>query len=181
MNQNVNHDVRGTRPCLRHIVSTMCLVIPCPRFLFVCNVCLMFTKTSKKQRGRERTTVRCHLDAIFKFKMLADKRSKKFFWLMISIYEICKSHAKSFARIESAWCVKEILWCQNCPAVQGFFWTTRIRWGWSATVTEGRAHFFVSPYWLVWDCVWDCVGVVLKCTVGLFWWTDFAHVSLATP
>ena len=24
---------------------------------------------------------------------------------MISIYEICKSHAKSFARIESAWCV----------------------------------------------------------------------------
>ena len=50
MNQNVNHDVRGTRPCLRHIVSTMCLVIPCPRFLFVCNVCLMFTKTSEKTR-----------------------------------------------------------------------------------------------------------------------------------
>ena len=74
----------------------------------------MFTKTSKKQRGQERTTVRCHLDATFKFKMLADKLSKKFFWLVISIYEICKSHAKSFARIESAWCVK------NCPALQGF-------------------------------------------------------------
>ena len=102
MNQNVNHDVRGTRPCLRHIVSTMCLPIPCPRFPFVCNVCLMFTKTSKKQRGQERTTVRCHLDAIVKFKMLADKRSKKFFWLLISIYEICKGHAKSFTRIECA-------------------------------------------------------------------------------
>ena len=22
-----------------------------------------------------------------------------------------------------------------------FFWSTRIRWGWSATITEGRAHF----------------------------------------
>ena len=61
------------------------------------------------------------------------------------------------------------------------FWNTRIRWGWSATVMEGRAHFVVSPYWLVWDCVWDWAGVVLKCTMRLFWWTDFAHVFGATP
>ena len=85
--------------------------VPCDSLpsipIFFCNVCLVFTKTSKKQLGQERTTVRCHLDAIFKFKILADRRSKKFFWLMISIYEICKSHAKSFARIESAWCVKD--------------------------------------------------------------------------
>ena len=67
------------------------------------------------------------------------------------------------------------------PCSAGLFWNTRIRWGWSATVTEGKAHFFVSPYWLVWDCVLDWVGVVLKCTMGLFRWTDFAHVSGATP
>ena len=60
------------------------------------NVILINTKTSKKQRGQERMTFRCHLDVIFKFKML-DKLSKEFFWLIISIYEICKSYAKSFA------------------------------------------------------------------------------------
>ena len=47
-------------------------------------------------QARKNMTFRCHLDVIFKFKML-DKLSKKFFWLMISIYEICKSYAKSFA------------------------------------------------------------------------------------
>ena len=51
-------------------------------------------------QARKNMTIQCHLDVIFKFKML-DKLSKKFFWLMISIYEICKSYAKSFARIES--------------------------------------------------------------------------------
>ena len=51
-------------------------------------------------QARKNMTFRCHLDVIFKFKML-DKLSKKFFWLMISIYEICKSYAKRFARIES--------------------------------------------------------------------------------
>ena len=35
-------------------------------------------KTSKKQLVEERTTFRCHLDTIFKVKMLADKPSKKF-------------------------------------------------------------------------------------------------------
>ena len=154
-------------------------------YFFAMSACLMFTKTSKKQRWQERTTVRCHLDAIFKFKMLADRRSKKFFWPMISIKKIIWNMQKSRKKFCSNWvCLvcEKILWCQNCPTVQGFFfWNTRIRWGWSATVTEGRAHFFVSPYWLVWDCVWDWVGVVLKCTMGLFWWTDFAHVSRATP
>lgn len=33
-------------------------------------------KQVKKQRGQERTTFRCHVDAIFKFKMLADKLSR---------------------------------------------------------------------------------------------------------
>ena len=77
--------------------------LPCSSFgpnLFK-NVTLINTKTSKKQRGQERMTFQCDLDVIFKFKMLADKLSKKFFWLMISIYEICKSYAKRFARIES--------------------------------------------------------------------------------
>ena len=147
-----------------------------------CFQCLLdVTKTSKKQHGQERTTVRCHLDASFKFKMVADKQSKKFLWLMISIYEICKSHAKSFARIESAWCVWKKYYSVKTALQWRVFWNTRIRWGWSATVTEGRAHFFFFPYWLVWDCVWDWVGVVLKCTMGLFRWTDFAHVSRATP
>ena len=35
--------------------------------------------------------------------MLADKLSKKFFWLMSGIYEKCKSQAESLARIESDW------------------------------------------------------------------------------
>ena len=87
------------------------------------SACLMFTKTSKKQRWQERTTVRCHLDAIFKFKILADRRSKKFFWPMISIYEICKSHAKSFARIESAWCVKKYYGVKTALQCRVFFGT----------------------------------------------------------
>ena len=33
-------------------------------------------KQVKKQRGQERTTFRCLLDVIFKFKMLADKLSR---------------------------------------------------------------------------------------------------------
>ena len=33
-------------------------------------------KQVKEQRGQERTTFRCHLDVIFKFKMLADKLSR---------------------------------------------------------------------------------------------------------
>ena len=37
----------------------------------------LLTKTSKKLRGQERTKFRSHLDGIFKFKMLADKLSKK--------------------------------------------------------------------------------------------------------
>ena len=39
-------------------------------------ICLCFRllfHDLKKQRGQERTTFRCHLDAIFKFKMLANK------------------------------------------------------------------------------------------------------------
>ena len=44
-------------------------------------------------QARKNMTFWCHLDVIFMFKML-DKLSKKFFWLMISIYEICKSYAK---------------------------------------------------------------------------------------
>ena len=52
--------------------------------------------------GQGRKMFRCHLDTIFKFKLLADKLSKMFFSLMISIYENNKqSHAKSFAQIES--------------------------------------------------------------------------------
>ena len=39
--------------------------------------------------------------------MLAGKLSKKFFWLTISIYEICKSHVKCFAQIESDWTLLE--------------------------------------------------------------------------
>ena len=141
----VNHDVCGTRPCLRHIVSTMCLVIPCPRFLFFCNVCLLFTKTSKKQRGQERTTVRCHLDAIFKFKMLAERRSKKFFWLMISIYEICKSHAKSFARIESAWCVKKYYGVKTALQCRGFFGTLEFA---GVEVLQSRKAGHISSFLL---------------------------------
>ena len=37
------------------------------------------TKTSKQQRGQERTTFRCLLDAIFKFTMFADKFLCPFF------------------------------------------------------------------------------------------------------
>ena len=74
--------------------------LPCSSFgpnLFK-NVVLINKKTSEKQCGQERVTFQFHLDVIFKFKLLADKLSKKFFWLMISIYEICKSYrAKSFA------------------------------------------------------------------------------------
>jgi len=147
MNQNVNHYVRGTSPCLRHIVSTMCLVIPCPRFLFVFNVCLMFTKTSKKQRGQERTTVRCLLDAIFKFKMVADKQSKKFFWLMISIYEICKSHAKSFARIESAWCVwKKYYGVKTALQCRVFFGTLEFA---GVEVLQSRKAGHISSFLLI--------------------------------
>ena len=57
--------------------------------------------------GEKKTTFGCHLDTIFKFKMLTGKLSKKFFWLMISIYEICKSHVKCFAQIESDWSFRE--------------------------------------------------------------------------
>ena len=138
-------------------------------------------KQVKKQRGEERTTVRCHFDAIFKFKMLADKRSKKFFGWWLAYMKYAKSRKKFCSNWVRLMCERNIM-VSKLPCSAGFWvWNTRIRWGWSATVTEGRAHFFVSPYWLVWDCVWDWVGVVLKCTVGLFRWTDFAHVSRATP
>ena len=50
--------------------------------------------------GQERKMFRCHLDTIFKFKLLADKLSKMFFGLMISIYEIInKSHAKGLLEL----------------------------------------------------------------------------------
>ena len=61
----------------------------------------------QKQRGQERRTFWCHLDNTFKFKMLADKLSKTFFWLMIGIYEKCKSQAESSAQIESDWTFRE--------------------------------------------------------------------------
>ena len=42
-----------------------------------------------------------------KMKMLANKLSKTFFWLMIGKYEKCKSQAESLARIESDWTFRE--------------------------------------------------------------------------
>ena len=54
--------------------------------------------------GQERTTFQCHLDAIFKFKLLANKLSKMVFWLMISIYEnnkqkSCKKFCLNWVRL----------------------------------------------------------------------------------
>ena len=54
-------------------------------------------------------TFQCHLDAISKFKMLADKLSKRFFLAMISIHEICKSHEKVFLRLSLIEHVKKTL------------------------------------------------------------------------
>ena len=44
--------------------------------------------------GQERKMFRCHLATIFKFKLLADKLSKMFLWLMISIYENNKQKSR---------------------------------------------------------------------------------------
>lgn len=53
---------------------------------------------------------RCHLDAIFNFKMIADKLTKHFFWLIISIYKISKITQKvllelSLMTYREAFCV----------------------------------------------------------------------------
>ena len=104
MNQNVNHDFRGTQPCLRHIVSKMCLVFALDSYLFAMSAwCLQ--KQVKNNAGKKERRVAVILTPFSSSKCLLIDGQKSFFWLMISIYEICKSHAKSFARIESAWCM----------------------------------------------------------------------------
>ena len=80
------------------------ITVPC---LVLISKGLVIQKQVKNNAGKKKKKFGCHLDAIFKFKMLAGKLSKQFFWLMISIYEIRKSHAKSFARIESDWTFRE--------------------------------------------------------------------------
>ena len=51
-------------------------------------------------------TFGCHLDTIFKFKVIADKLTKKFSDDDLHIWHM-QSHAKSLAQIESDWTIRE--------------------------------------------------------------------------
>ena len=169
MNQNVNHYVRRTSPCLRHIVIVFSMSAWC------------LQKQVKNNAGKKERQFAVILTPFSSSKWLLINSQKSFSGWWLAYMKYAKVTQKVLLELSLLDVCDRNIIVSKLPCSVGFFWNTRIRWGWSATVTEGRAHFFVSPYWLVWDCVWDLVGVVLKCTMGLFRWTDFAHVSRATP
>ena len=168
MNQNVNHYARRTSPCLRHIVIVFSMSAWC------------LQKQVKNNAGKKERRFAVILTPFSSSKCLLIDGQKSFSGWWLAYMKYAKVTQKVLLELSLLGVWKTIV-VSKLPCSAGLFWNTRIRWGWSATVTEGRAHFFVSPYWLVWDCVCDWVGVVLKCTMGLFRWTDFAHVSRATP
>ena len=147
----------------------------------VFNVFLMLQKQVKNNTGKKERQFAVILTPFSSSKWLLINSQKSFSGWWLAYMKYAKVTQKVLLELSLLDVCERNIIVSKLPCSVGFFWNTRIRWGWSATVTEGRAHFFVSPYWLVWDCVWDWVGVVLKRTMGLFRWTDFAHVSRAAP
>ena len=146
MNQNVNHDFRGTQPCLRHIVSKMCLVFALDSYFFAMSAwCLQ--KQVKNNAGKKERRFAVILTPFSSSKCLLLDVQKRFFWLMISIYEICKSHAKSFARIESAWCVwKKYYGVKTALQCRVFFGTLEFA---GVEVLQSRKVGHISSFLLI--------------------------------